>query len=379
MTPAPTGDVFLAMARAAGKPLARVVGRSAGPRLPELAEAALGRAAAEARPFDFHRMTSGDVPGRRWRLAATTDRGNGRVEAEASNAVRLRAPEKPPETPAEAAELWPWGSIMLFDGRLANRGWIQEAPDPVTFIAWGNWLDVHPDKADRLRLKQNDVAEITTAAGKIEASVRITDEVTKDMVAISFGQGHRAMGRNAPGIGANAFTLLGAPGDGSVFASCRIRKKRGERDHDPTWTAPTRDQSHREILQWMPLSELSRMAPGQGDNLVLPLPEGYPRDKNLYPKREYKAHRWAMVIDIHRCIGCGACAVACYAENNIAVMGKKQVDRQLEMAWLRVPPYRKPEGGATLQLAADALPALRCGPLRAGLPRISPRITTKRG
>jgi Fe-S-cluster-containing dehydrogenase component len=32
-----------------------------------------------------------------------------------------------------------------------------------------------------------------------------------------------------------------------------------------------------------------------------------------------------MVVDLDRCIGCGACVVACYAENNVAFVGRDQM------------------------------------------------------
>jgi molybdopterin-containing oxidoreductase family iron-sulfur binding subunit len=79
------------------------------------------------------------------------------------------------------------------------------------------------------------------------------------------------------------------------------------------------------------------MKPGP---LILPLAESYTKERDLYKPHEHKKHRWAMTIDLQRCIGCGACAVACYAENNIPVVGKKQVMKGRHIPWLRVVPYR---------------------------------------
>ncbi|MBM4388666.1 MAG: 4Fe-4S dicluster domain-containing protein [Deltaproteobacteria bacterium] len=62
-----------------------------------------------------------------------------------------------------------------------------------------------------------------------------------------------------------------------------------------------------------------------------------------------------MVIDLDRCTGCGACVTACYAENNIPVVGREEVMRGRELAWIRI---EKHDTGSGLEASVNFLPVM---------------------
>jgi molybdopterin-containing oxidoreductase family iron-sulfur binding subunit len=233
-------------------------------------------------------------------------------------------------------QLWVWPSIMLYDGRLANRGWMQESPEPVSYTVWSSWVDIHHETAETLGIKSGENVVVSNDNGTLQLPARITDETAPGSISIMIGQGHSASELQiAKGIGVNPFEIV-IHNDTSFFGFANVSSSGNH--GNLAYTSPTRNQYHRDIVRSISLSEL-RNNSFKIDEITYPLPEGYKPERDLYQGHPHRKHRWAMVVDLHKCIGCGACGVACYAENNIPVMGKKQVENGREMAWLKIVPY----------------------------------------
>jgi Fe-S-cluster-containing dehydrogenase component len=264
----------------------------------------------------------------------------------------------------EGMHLWLWPSILLFDGRLANRGWMQEIPERMSTLTWGSWVDISPATARQLEIAGGDVIEVSNKFGAVRAPARVTEDVADNVAALAFGQGHTSLGEVADGRGVNAFALLARGEPGSLFGAVSLRKT-GEQG-PLIFLSATQDQYDRRIIQWIPRQELRTMQDNDIEEIIWPLPKGYDPRRDLYPPHEYPNHRWAMVVDLDRCIGCGACETACYAENNIPVMGPRPLMRGREMSWLKVPPYRHPRNSARvgfLPLPCQHCDAAPCEPV----------------
>ncbi len=237
-------------------------------------------------------------------------------------------------------------TIQFFDGRMANHLWVQEIPDPMTQTTWGGWLEIHPNTAGKLGLCKGDLLRVTTQYGIVQIPALPIYTVPEGVAAIPVGQGHTKFGRFASELPANPFELL-AP-DIDPFAGAIMRQELNlkiEKTGDTFAIAHT-DGSfflHGREEDFVPVISLeernSMAAKGEKPYIDYPLPDGYQKSKDFYPPHEHKDYRWAMVVDLDRCIGCSACVVGCYSENNVAVVKRDQVLRGREMSWIRVQRY----------------------------------------
>ena len=111
----------------------------------------------------------------------------------------------------------------------ANKPWLQEVPDPTTSVTWNTWVEMNPETAKELGIENDDVVQITSPAGTIEASVYQYPAIRPDTIAIPFGQGHTAYGRYAEGRGVNPadlFSLTYNEAGDLAFASMKVSVKK---------------------------------------------------------------------------------------------------------------------------------------------------------
>jgi anaerobic selenocysteine-containing dehydrogenase/Fe-S-cluster-containing dehydrogenase component len=241
-------------------------------------------------------------------------------------------------------------SLRFFDGRGANRPWLCEVPDPLTKVAWQSPVWVNPQTLLQRGLKEGDVVELKSQWGSVEAPVYATEAVTPEVMVMSMGQGHKLFGRYAEGVGSNPVKILSPevePVAGSPLFSVSLTSFRATgRSMGLAHTDGSKVQHGRKIALPMELKDLGQKKKEEKKGLgmwdfplVLPLPEAYDKKRDIYPPHDHQDYRWAMAVDLDRCIGCNACAAACYAENNIGIVGPDRIRQGREMAWLSIERY----------------------------------------
>ena len=288
-------------------------------------------------------------------------------------------------------------TVNMGGGQYANNPWLQELPDPIHRGVWGNYLAI-PIKwngDDFEALNGLNKMEIYAEADNVELTVNdVTDKLTairqfgqmEGTVATAIGYGRSTTGKQGRAlgqkVGINVYPMLSFDANGNVqyyaasatvseavevekeFACVQYHhsmgltvKENGETKNDPeTGKDFNIDEkalmvladgyqgglTDRSVLYHGDVNELGELVE-KIDHKRAEAKEL--NSKTLYPYDEYKetlyeqGHHWSMHIDMNACIGCGACQVACLAENNVPVVGKHEVHRHHEMTWMRIDRY----------------------------------------
>jgi molybdopterin-containing oxidoreductase family iron-sulfur binding subunit len=249
---------------------------------------------------------------------------------------------------------------LLHDGRGTNKPWLLENADPVTKITWHSWVEVGPEAARRLDVRDGEIVELTSPHGTIAGPVYVYLGLRDDVVAVPLGFGHTAYGAFAEGRGVNPLDLLGAPkGEFLPYISTRVTLRKTRSFQKLASIAGVPRQLGRGIAEAMPLAaaqkgltvEQAYLAAGEGEHEVnteteVAAVKGWSAEQHEATKYgNYAAEhpRWGMAIDLAKCTGCEACVTACYAENNIPTVGQGEILKGRELTWMRIERYW--EGG----------------------------------
>ena len=224
-----------------------------------------------------------------------------------------------------------YADSCVWDGRFANNGWLQEAPDPMTKLTWDNAALVSPATAESLVLETGDVIAIELAGAEAEMPVWVQPGHADHAISLALGYGRRRVGRVGDGVGHNAYPIRTSAGMG--FCSGASICKTGRR-HVFASTQEHHSMEDRPLVREATLGEYGRHPEFAKEAVE------HPPLLSLYDEHSYdEGYQWGMSIDLNSYIGCNGCLVACQSENNIPVVGKQEVLNGREMHWIRLDRY----------------------------------------
>jgi anaerobic selenocysteine-containing dehydrogenase/Fe-S-cluster-containing dehydrogenase component len=262
---------------------------------------------------------------------------------------------------ASGLVLFPFYSVKSLDGKAANRPWMQELPDPMTAIVWDSWAEMHPDTAASYGVKTGDSITIRNSSGELNVPVYTTKYISKQIVAIPLGQGHTEYGRYARAVsGGNVYKLLSpsplAKVGSPLYVNSVVTLAPSRLSHTLVSLSGNDTQEGRDLARTVILDTAqhdSSNSPSEGSGHHASS-EHHHEFKQMYKQRIHPLYEWGMTVDLAACTACSACVVACHAENNVPVVGKKLCEKGREMSWIRIERYYDNEDNHPRNKAKDS-------------------------
>ncbi len=269
-------------------------------------------------------------------------------------------------------------NVSMGSGKQSGNPWLLELPDPVTKATWDNYAMISAAKARELGIDYKDkdyeyqmdkpVIEITVNNRKISLPILVVPGMQADTIAVAVGYGrNEAFGKASAGVGENVYDFARFNGttvdyyneatiSDKTIGSHKVAQTQIHNSYENRYevvretTMATFKKYPNEIKEWR--EELHKdYAPKTGD---------YRKEATLYGDHVQPGLKWGMSIDMNSCIGCGACVVACHAENNVPVVGKSEVLRYHDMHWLRIDRYFVSDEAAPDDLKAVVFQPMLC-------------------
>ena len=249
-------------------------------------------------------------------------------------------------------ELALYTKVGLGDGQMANNPWLQEFPDPITRTSWDNYLTISKADADAIGVTNYNVANGALDGSLVEVTVNgITETLpafiqpgqAKGSLGLALGYGRTQGLKNEMKTGKNAYqfyknfnsyqanvTLKVVEGT-HEFACVQLHNTlMGRGDIIKETTLDTfNDHSLNSRKTWNKVPVVS-LDHNEVEASTVDLWESFDRTVG---------HHFNLSIDLNACTGCGACVIACHAENNVPVVGKEEIRKSRDMHWLRIDRY----------------------------------------
>ena len=255
---------------------------------------------------------------------------------------------------ASDMELVLYTKTGMGDGQQANNPWLQEFPDPITRVTWDNYMTISSFDAKRIGLKNLNVAngalngsyaKISNGESTLKIPVVIQPGQANGSVGLALGYGRKMGIQEEMQTGENAFVFFKSfrknqPVSVELtegfheFACTQLQNTlmgRGDIIKETTLEVfNTKDKEY-----WNPLPMVSKNHIETAvTSKKVDIWESF--DRSI-------GHHFNLSIDLNACTGCGACVIACHAENNVPVVGKREIRKSRDMHWLRIDRYYSSE------------------------------------